>query len=82
MLELYHQIIDTPADDSELEKTVTGDGDPIQLHELVYDIDNPQTEFDALSDLGSNAEAEISREQLLAQAEYDASGALHTVDMF
>jgi hypothetical protein len=53
------------------------DGDPLSMQKLVFDIDSPQLAFDALKHLALGQ----SDEELLAEADRDAAGALSKVDI-
>jgi hypothetical protein len=53
------------------------DGEPIELHEMMLDIDSARGAFDALKDLAMG----VSHEELLEHAELDASGALSRVEI-
>ena len=48
------------------------DGDPLEFHTLVYDIDSPRRAFDALKDLADG----MPEDELLQGAELDAAGDL------
>ena len=74
MLAVYHGIADTLLDPAfpELRNT---DGDPLSFHKLVFEIESPRAAFDALKDLALDAD----ETELLAEAEFDAEGALHRV---
>ncbi len=51
-------------------------GDPLVLHTMTFEIESPQAAFEALAPLAKDA----SKEQLLADAEYDAEGRLRKVE--
>ncbi|MBI5658096.1 MAG: SEC-C domain-containing protein [Nitrosomonadales bacterium] len=75
MLDIYHDIVDRLLNPPmpQLQNT---DGDPLLPHRLVYGIESPRAAFDALSPLCLTGTAE----ELLADAESDASGNLRKVE--
>jgi hypothetical protein len=52
------------------------DGDPLELQRLVYEVESPQTAFDALAPLAF----ETSTEELLAAAVRDTDGTLQSIE--
>lgn len=74
MFGIYHAIYDEVMNPTPPELRNT-DGDPLEFHKIVYDIDSAQAAFDALKPLALDA----SDEQLLADAERDAGGTLRGV---
>jgi hypothetical protein len=74
MFAIYHEVAERLLNPPPPILTNT-DGDPFLLHKLVYDIDSPQLIFDTLKSLALDA----TGEELLAEAGFDAQGALHSV---
>jgi len=75
MFGVYHALIE-PLLNPPQPKLNNTDGDPLLFHKLIYDIDSPQTAFDALKALALDA----SDTELLAGAEHDAHGRLRKVE--
>lgn len=75
MLDIYHDITERLLNPSmpQLQNT---DGDPLLPHRLVYEIESPRAAFAALCPLCLTSTAE----DLLADAESDASGNLHKIE--
>ena len=75
MFAVYHGLIEPLLNPPKPILTNT-DGDPLLFHKLIYDIDSPQTAFDALKTLALDA----SDAELLAGAEHDAHGGLRRIE--
>ena len=75
LFETYHPLIERVLNPRlpELQNT---DGDALSFHRILYDIDAPQTAFDALKGLALDA----TEEELLADAARDSRGALSKVE--
>ena len=71
---LYHAIADALLEPRMPELRNT-DGDPLSPHKLVFAIESPRAAFNALKDLALDADDA----ELLAEAEFDAGGALRRV---
>lgn len=74
MFDIYHEVVERLLN-PQLPMLANTDGDPFLFHKLLYDIDSPQVIFDSLKSLALNA----TEEEVLAEAGFDAQGALHTV---
>lgn len=77
LIELYLDITDDVFDPQLPELTNT-DGDALEFHELIFDIDSPRTAFDALIDLAAG----MSAAELLNEAEFDDAGELVRAQLF
>ena len=75
LLDIYYDLAEAILNPAPPELRNT-DGDPLCFHKIVYDIDSPQAAFDALKGLTLGADDE----ELLADAERDAAGALHKAE--
>ena len=60
-----------------LPRIANSDGDPLELHELVFDIDSTRAAFDALKDLAIGA----TDEELFEYADFDDAGELVRVEI-
>ena len=76
LLERYFDMIDRVLDPP-LPKLENTDGEPLEMHRLVFDIDSPQAAFDALKYL----DFDRSERELLAGAERTARGELKRVQL-
>jgi len=74
IFDIYHALDEALTNPAPPELRNT-DGDPLEFHKLVYDIDSPQAAFDALKPLALDAEGDTPP----ADAERDDSGALRSV---
>ncbi len=76
LLEIYHDIADQLVNPTPpaLENT---DGEPLLVHELIYEIDSPRAVFDAVKSLA----VVVDEDELLSDAEYDDNGELLKVDV-
>jgi SEC-C motif len=75
MFGVYHALIE-PLLNPQVPELRNTDGDPLVFHKLVYDIDSPQTAFDALKGLALDA----TDAELLVGAEHDARGRLRKIE--
>jgi len=75
MFAVYHDLIE-PLLNPPQPKFTNTDGDPLLFHRLIYDIDSPQTAFDALKGLALDA----TDTELLAGAVHDAHGRLRKIE--
>jgi len=57
-------------------KLVNTDGDPLQIHDIFYEIDSPQAVFDKLKTLAVGTE----EQELLSQANFDKNGNLIEIE--
>ena len=75
MVDLYLDISDRLLNPTmpQLQNT---DGDPLLFHRVMYEIERPRAAFDALKNLCLTS----TEEDLLADAEFDASGDLHKIE--
>lgn len=74
MLDVYHEIVDRLLNPQmpELQNT---DGDPLQFHKLIYDIDSPQEAFEALKGLCLTENEAVLR----SEAEFDQVAKLRRI---
>ena len=75
MFAVYHDLIE-PLRNPRAPELRNTDDDPLLFHKLIYDIDSPQTAFDALKTLALDA----TDAELLAGAEHDAHGLLRKIE--
>lgn len=75
MFGVYHTLIE-PLLNPRAPELRNTDGDPLLFHRLIYDVDSPQTAFDALKALALDA----TDAELLAGAEHDAHGGLRKIE--
>lgn len=75
MLAIYHDAMDRLFN-PRMPQVQNTDGDPLLPHRLVYEIASPRAAFDALSPLCLTS----SKEDLLAEAEFDAAGELRSIE--